>query len=178
MNKKSTPIEVAQIGRPVGLRGELKLHIHSDFPEQFVKGKVFTTDKNTTLEILSYNETRGLVVFKGFEGRDLVGPLVNRFLFTSMEDTLESCDLEDDEFYWFDIIGCNVVDGEVLIGKVREIERIGITDYMVIDTDENLVKKELSKTFYLPYIDRYVINANIEEKVVHVKDGLELLENS
>jgi len=40
MSKKESPIEVAQVGRLVGLRGELKLHIHSDFPEQFCTGNV------------------------------------------------------------------------------------------------------------------------------------------
>lgn len=177
MSKKSPPIEVAQIGRQVGLRGELKLHVHSDFPEQFAEGKVFTTQKNLKLEILSYNEKRGLVLFKNYEGRDIAASLVNSYLLTTMEETLESCDLDDDEFYWFDIIDCVVKEDDVVIGKVIEIERIGITDYMVIDTDDALVKKEMSKTFYLPYIDRYVIDANKDEKIVHVKDGLELLEN-
>ena len=178
MSKKTSSIEVAQIGRPVGLKGELKLHIHSDFPEQFKVGKTFVTQKNINLEILSYNHQRGLVSFRGYESRESATALVNSFLLTSLEATLEDCNLNNDELFWFDILGCRVKEDDVFLGQVKEIERIGSTDYMVIQTDENLLKKELSKTFYLPYIDRYVVSANKEEKVVHVKDGLELLENS
>jgi 16S rRNA processing protein RimM len=178
MSKKTSPIEVAQIGRLVGLRGELKLHIHSDFPEQFYAGKVFSTQKNISLEIASYNEKRGLVLFRGYESRESAACLVNSYLFTSMEETLEDCELDEDEFFWFDIIGCSVKEDEQLLGTVQEIERIGDTDYMVIKTDKELVNKKLSKTFFLPFIDRYVVATNKQEKVVHVKDGLELLENS
>ena len=178
MSKKESSIEVAQIGRLVGLMGELKLHIHSDFPEQFSEGKTFITQKNITLEIASYNEKRGLILFRGYESRESATCLVNSFLMTTMKETLENCKLDDDELFWFDIVGCSVKENDTLIGIVSEIERIGITDYMVIKTDKTLVEKKLSKTLFIPYIDRYIINTSKEEKVVHVRDGLELLENS
>lgn len=178
MSKKISTIEVAQIGRPVGLHGELKLHLHSDFPEQFKTGNTFSTQKNIELEILSYNHKRGLVTFRGYESRDSAAVLTNTFLLTSLEDTIENCNLDSEEMFWFDVIGCSVKEEDICLGVVEDIERIGSTDYMIIKTDDSLVKKGLSKTFYLPYIDRYVLDANKEEKVVHVKDGLELLENS
>ena len=178
MSKKASPIEVAQIGRLVGLRGELKLHIHSDFPEQFRVGKEFITQKNIRLEIASYNEKRGLVLFRGYESRESAACLVNSYLLTTIEATLEDCELEDDEFFWFDIIGCSVKEDEQLLGKVQEIERIGETDYMVIKTDKKLVEEKLSKTFFIPFIDRYVLSATKKDKIVYVKDAYELLESS
>jgi len=178
MSKNISPIEVAQIGRLVGLGGELKLHIHSDFPEQFRAGKTFDTQKNIKLEIASYNEKRGLVLFRGYESRESASCLVNSYLLTTMEATLEDCALDEDELFWFDIIGCTVEDNGTVLGLVKDIERIGDTDYMVITTDKVLVDKDLSKKLFIPYIDRYVISTSKEEKVIHVKDGLELLENS
>jgi len=178
MSKKESPIEVAQVGRLVGLRGELKLHIHSDFPEQFCTGNVFLTQKNINLEIAEYNEKRGLVLFRGYESRESAACLVNSYLMTTMEATLEDCNLEEDELFWFDIIGCSVYEDKLLLGVVSDIDRIGDTDYMVIKTDKTFVDKKLSKTLFLPYIDRYVVSADKAEKVVYVKDGLELLENS
>lgn len=172
------PIEVAQIGRLVGLMGELKLHIHSDFPEQFRAGKRFITQKNTALEIVSYNKKRGLVLFRGYESRDSAACLVNSYLLTTLEATLEDCTLKSDEFFWFDIIGCSIKESGIKLGAVSEIQRIGATDYMVIKTDKSLEDKNLAKTFFIPYIDRYIASVDREEKIVHVKDGLELLENS
>jgi 16S rRNA processing protein RimM len=178
MSKNTSPIEVAQIGRLVGLRGELKLHIHSDFPEQFKIGKVFKTQKNLSLEIASYNEKRGLILFRGYESREAAACLVNSYLMTTMEATLEECNLEDDELFWFDIIGCNIQDDNIVLGSVKDIERIGDTDYMVIKTDLSLVNKKLSKTFFLPFIERYIVSTDKEKKVIYVQDGLDLLENS
>lgn len=178
MSKSSELIEVAQIGRLVGLKGELKLHNHSDFPEQFRAGKTFTTQKNKTLEILSYNDKRELVLFKGYENIEAATALVNSFLFTTYEKTLEDCELDEDELFWFEIIGMCVKEDDIILGVVSEIERIGPVDYMIIDTDDLLVKKELPNTFYLPYIDRYVLSTSKSEKIVHVKDGLGILENS
>ena len=94
MSKDTSLIQVAQIGRLVGLRGELKLHNHSDFPEQFKAGASFPTDKNKTLQILSYNAKRGLVLFKGYENRESAGVLVNTHLFTTYEDTQKNCNLD------------------------------------------------------------------------------------
>lgn len=177
-SKEDSLLEVAQIGRLVGLRGELKLHVHSDFPEQFKSGKTFKTDKNRILEILSYNQKRGLVLFRGYENRENAQILVNTYLFSSYKETEQNCNLNKDELFWFDVIGSVVQEDEKNLGFVEEIERIGIVDYMYIKTDKKLIDEGLPEVFYIPYIDRYVIETIKEKKVVHVKDGLALLENS
>ena len=64
------------------------------------------------------------------------------------------------------------------LGSVDEIERIAATDYLVIKPDDALVKKGLAKSFYLPYIDRYIVTFDKTKKEVLSKDGLGILENS
>jgi 16S rRNA processing protein RimM len=179
MNNPSSLIEVAQIGRLVGLKGELKLHLQCDFPEQFKKGKTFTTQKGETLEVFSYNPSRELISFVGYQGRDVAAKLVNTFLFTTHENSIQECALQEGEFFWFDLIEASVIDDDgTVLGTVDEIERIAATDYLVIKTDEILVKKGLAKTFYLPYIERYIITFDKAKKEVLSKDGLGILENS
>lgn len=178
MSNDKDLLEVARIGKLVGLSGELKLHLHCDFPEQFKAGKVFRTQKGVDLEILSYNPKRGLVKFRGFESRDSASVLVNSFLLTSIEETKKSCQIEEDELFWFDVIGLRVVEDEKNLGLVDEIERIGSVDYLVVKTDESLVQNGLSKRFYIPFIDRYIIEVKKDQKAVLVKDGFSLLENS
>jgi 16S rRNA processing protein RimM len=48
----------------------------------------------------------------------------------------------------------------------------------VVKTEAALLEKGLAKLFYLPYIERYVISFDKENKRVYVKDGLGILENS
>lgn len=178
MNNKVSLIEVAQIGRLVGLKGELKLHLHCDFPEQFQKGSQFFTQKGEKLEVHSYNSKSGLISFVGYQIREDAAKLVNTFLLTTEENSLKNCQLKEGEFFWFDMIGAVIVDDTLSLGVVEEIERIAITDYLVIKTDENLVAKGLAKSFYIPYIDRYIISFDAVKKEILTKDCLGILENS
>jgi len=177
MNKIAT-LEVARLGKLVGLKGELKLHIHSDFPEQFSVGKVFTTQKNLSLEVASYDVKKGLISFKDFQSRESAAKLVNSFLFTSIEQSEKDCTLEEGEFFWYEIIGMNVKEQSILLGKIQEIQRIADVDYLVVQTDINLVDQKLSKSFYIPFIERYILDVDKALEEVHVKDALALLENS
>jgi len=63
-------VEVAKLGKSVGLWGELKLYLVSDFPEQFQVGKTFTTSKNKSLTIETYNSTQEKVKFIGINTRE------------------------------------------------------------------------------------------------------------
>jgi len=179
MNNQSSLIEVAQIGRLVGLKGELKLHLQCDFPEQFQKGRKFKTQKGEELEVFSFNPSRELISFVGYQSREEAAKLVNTFLLTTQENSIHECALKEGEFFWFDLIDARVIDEDgTVLGAVDEIERIAATDYLVIKTDETLVKKGLAKTFYLPYIERYIITFDKAKKEVLSKDGLGILENS
>lgn len=178
MNNQSSLIEVAQVGRLVGLKGELKLHLHCDFPEQFQKGSKFFTQKNETLEIHSYNAKSGLISFVGYQNREAAAKLVNTFLLTTHENSAKECHLQEGEFFWFDMMGSRIIDDEKCLGIVEEIERIAATDYLVVSTDDTLVQSGMVKSFYIPYIDRYIVSFDVEKKEIHTKDCLGILENS
>ena len=171
-------LEIAQIGKVVGLKGDLKLHDHSDFPEQYKKGAVFTTHKGKELTIASFNATRSQVRFVGFDTRESAQALTNAFLYTTKEATRANCHLAEGEYFWFDIEGCAVYDNDQLLGCVEAIERIAASDYLHVKTDETLVQKELSRSFLIPYVDRFVVKVDIANKRIDVLDGLALLEAS
>jgi len=178
MNNQPSLIEVAQLGRLVGLKGELKLHLHCDFPEQFKKGKVFQTHKGERLEVLSYNMTKGVISFVGYVEREIASKLVNTFLYTTPENSMRDCALKEGEFFWFDMMDAQIMDEGVCLGRVDEIERIAVTDYLVVKTDDVFVAKGLAKHFYIPYIERYILSFNKEMGVVQTHDALGILENS
>jgi len=178
MNNKDSLIEVAQVGRLVGLKGELKLNLHCDFPEQFKKGNSFVTPKGETLEVHSFNQSRGLISFVGYQSRESAAKLVNTFLLSTEEKSTKECALNEGEFFWFEVMGSQVIDDGICLGVVEEIERIVNTDYLVIKTDEALLKKGLVKSFYIPYIDRYIVSFDKIKKEILTKDSLGILENS
>ena len=178
MKSSEKLLKIAQIGKTVGVKGELKLHIKSDFPEQFKKGNTFIISKEHTVEIERFNPKRSLVKFKGYDTIEESTSLINKFLYTTYEDTEKNCNLQKDEYFWFDLIGSKVVENGKILGTVENIERYEPNDFLIVKTDEKLVKENYPKTFLIPYIERYIIKFNKEEKTVYTKDAIEILKNS
>jgi len=168
---------IAQIGRTIGLWGDLKFHLHTDFPEQFKIGNTYKSNRGD-LTIADINFTRGIVKFRGHESIDSAKKLTNTKIFADEKQTKENCDLKDGQHFWFDIIGCVVKQDDLVLGLVADIQRMGDTDYLVVTTDKAFVDIGLPKTFMIPYIERYVLSANTEEKTVYTKDAKDILEAS
>ena len=170
-------LTIATIGKSVGLWGEVKLHLHTDFEEQFKKGSSFLTDKNQKLTIENYNPQRGVVKFLGVTTLDDAKRLTNQKLLSSLEDSRENCELNDGEYFWFDIIGCEVKEDDKTLGKVKDIQRITANDMLEIKTDKSLVSKGLEKSFLIPYVkDVYIDRVDLENKTIYTKDAYSLLE--
>jgi len=168
---------IAQIGRTVGLWGDLKLHLHTDFPEQFKTGVTLKSDRGE-LMISDINFKRGTIRFQGYESIDSAKKLTNAKLYADLKQTQENCALNKGEYFYFDIEGCKVLQGDLLLGIVEEVQRLADTDYLVIQTDEVLVNEGLPKSFLLPYIDRYILRTDIEEKKIYTQDARDILEAS
>lgn len=180
MSKPSTKdlLHIATLGRTVGLHGDMKFHDKSDFPEQFVAGATFYTKDGKTLTIQSINEARGTIRIQGFESMESAKKLTNAKLYTTVDATREQCELEEGQHFWFDIIGCEVYEENRLLGVVNEIERIGITDYLSIKTDDALVGEGESKSFLVPYQDPFILGTDIEAKRIDVSGALDILRAS
>jgi len=168
---------IAQIGRTIGLWGDLKFHLHTDFPEQFKVGKTYKSNRGD-LTIADINFTRGIIRFKGYESIDSAKKLTNTKLFANEEQTKENCDLKEGQHFWFDVIGCVVQQDDEVLGLVEDIQRMADTDYLSVKTEASLVESGLSKNFLLPYIDRYIVKVDTEEKIVYTKDAKDILEAS
>lgn len=171
-------LHVATLGRTVGLKGDMKLNLSTDFPEQFIPNATFTLENGKEVTLSSYNPDRELVHLKGIDSPEAAKALTNAKLFTTFEATRERCNLAEGEFFWFDLLGSKVVEGELVLGKVQEIERIGAQDYLLVATDGALVTKGMAATFLIPYIDHFILSSDAESKVITVEGGLDLLEAS
>jgi 16S rRNA processing protein RimM len=171
-------LEVAKIGKVVGLAGEVKLHLHTDFIEQFKEGANFFLNDGTTITIESYNPNRSLVKFYNYNVREDSAKLTNKNLFVTIEKSREVCELDDNEYFWFDVIGSSVVDDGVILGEVKDIERIVDTDYLTVKTSREFTKKDLPKKFLIPYIDRYIKEFDKDAKKIITIDAFGLLETS
>jgi len=171
MNSK---IPIAKIGKTYGTKGWQKIHLLTDFPEQFKKDATFESDK-TTLTIENIDLKKGIVKFKDINSPEEAKKLTNRTLYTTKEKTKEEIKLKENEYFWFDIIGCDVYEEDELLGKVKEIQRINDSDYLLIKTNKNLNPK-YPKRFLIDF-KRNVKEVDIKNKKIFTQKAKELLES-
>ncbi len=175
----SDKIYIAKLGKTVGLKGQLKLHIDSDFPEQFSVNTTFKTNKNITLTIESFNKISNVVKFIGLDTIEDATKLINQQLFTSIEDTKQNCKLQKDQYFWFDLENSTIEEEGTTIGTLVEIQRYPQCDYFEIQTSKELVEeRSLPSTFLLPYTPQYIIEVNTNDKIIKVQGAFEILEAS
>jgi 16S rRNA processing protein RimM len=160
-------ITIATIGKTIGLKGELKLHLLTDFPNQFKKNKIFKSQE-FDLEIEYYNHKRGVVKFVGFDSPQDSKKLINKNLFSDIQKTKDEIKLSKNEYFYFDIIGCAIVDNGIDIGVVKDIQRFGNEDYLDVVFN--------NKGYLIPYIDRYITKVDIGLKTIYTKDAIYLKE--
>ncbi len=176
--KSDETIHIATIGKCVGLRGDLRLHLYTDFPQQFQAGNTFTTDKNIKLTIHTYNPQTALIQFVGYGDRTSASKLTNQKLFTTKSRSREVCDLKEGEYFWFDLIGASVEEDGRILGEVTEIERIANTDYLIVRTAKTLHEEGLAKKFYIPYIPKYIVRFDEASATVFTEGAYDILEAS
>jgi len=175
---KNRLLHIATIGKSVGLRGDMKLHIKSDFPEQFKSGSTFLINDKDRVTLTNVNLNRGLVKINSIDNPEDAKKFTNVKLYTTYEETRKNCHLKDGEFFWFDIIGCEVFEDDKRLGVVKEIERITLSNYLSIKTDDSLIQKNLAKSFLLPYNEHFILSVDIDKKIIKVNGAMDILEAS
>jgi 16S rRNA processing protein RimM len=170
---------VGRLGKTVGLKGEIRFHIDSDFPDQFKPGLALGTDKNRSLEIEYYLNDKSIIKFIDINSLEDARVFTNSYLYISYEDSKKNCELKKGEYFWFDIIGCSILEEDTLLGSVIEVQRINSTDYLIIETSKDLIEQKLPKTFMIPYIKaKFILDVDIENKTIKTKECKDILEAS
>jgi len=175
---KEPLLHIATIGKTVGVKGELKFHVKTDFPEQFSNGSTFLIGKGEKITLTTVDLDRLLVRVNGIENPQDAKKFTNAKLFTSREESRKNCHLQKGEYFWFDLEDCKVYEDGKLLGVVEEIDRIGVTNYLIIITDESLVKDGFAKSFLVPFIEPFKKDVDIDKKVITLGGALDILEAS
>ncbi|NWF66606.1 MAG: 16S rRNA processing protein RimM [Campylobacterales bacterium] len=177
IDKKPNLIRIAKLGKAFGLKGDIKIYLLTDFPEQFSKNKQFKI-KNIIYTIENFDIESGLIKFFEINSPEEAKILTNSFLFSTEEETKKNFTLQDNEYFWFDIIGCEVYENDIFLGSVEDINEFSINYYISIKTSQNLIEKKYPTRFLLPFIDKFIKDVNISQKKIFTNGALDILENS
>lgn len=166
-------VAVARSVKTRGLRGEVVAELLTDFPERFEGLErliaVGADGGRRVLELEEHWFHQGRVVLKfaGYDSVEEASALVN-LEFTVPES--ERVELEEDEFYDWELEGCLVetVEGERL-GPVRAIMRTGGVEMLVVDNGEG-------RDYLIPMAEDICVEISVERKLIRVDVPEGLLE--
>ena len=160
-------LKVGKIVNTHSLKGEVKVISSTDFEEErFKKGsKLLITRGNQLIRevvVESYRNHKNFLLVK-FEGIDSVEEAEKLKNLQIKIDSTEVGELEENEFYFHEIIGCEVFDeNDKNLGEIIDILTPGANDVWVI-------KGENGKEILIPYIEDVVKKIDITSKKVNIE---------
>lgn len=164
---------VGQLVNTHGVQGEVRVISRTDFPEErFAVGSelsLFMPNETKPIRLKIATQRRHknfyLLTFENHFNLSHVEKYKTGMLKISEKELGE---LEENEFYYHEIIGCEVVslEGDT-IGTVTDILETGANDVWT-------VTPEKGKPHYIPYIEDIVKEIDIENKkiTIEVMEGL------
>lgn len=160
-------VAIAKTVRVRGLRGELVADVLTDFPERFDETeRVFALKPNgerveLNLESHWFQKDRVILKFETVDSIEAAENLINCEICIPESEAVE---LEEDEFFDWELVGCQVetLEGEK-IGTVREVMRTGGTENLVVDS-----AKDEKKDFLIPFASEICVDVDIKHKLIRV----------
>lgn len=167
-NGEPVYLTVGFLRRPHGVRGEIVMDLHTDFPERLKRGrKLLVSEDHTPLSIQSVREHQNgvLIKFGGIDTPEDAGKFRNQWVYVKASDVPP---LPEGKLYQHELFGFKVVDeNENLLGELVEIIETGANDVYV-------VKDDSGRELLLPAIPSVILNLDVERRLmrVHVLEGL------
>lgn len=144
-----------------GIKGELR--ILSSFERKdivFISGnKLYLGDELEEKIISSYRHHKNfeMVVFEGTNNINEVLKYLKKSVYFKRDDLK----LNDEEYLIEDLIDYNVIENNILIGKVKDI---------VYNNSNILLSIDGTKNFYIPLNSNYVLKVNTKNKEIIVEN--------
>lgn len=163
-------VAIAKIIKTRGLRGEVSADVLTDFPGRFEGLRdvvaVFDDGRRQMLKIEEFWFQKGRIVLK-FDGLDSIEsaePLRNADICIPESEAVQ---LQDDEYFDWELVGCTVRTADGAIGTVKEVMRTGGAEILVVSGE---------KEFLIPFAESICVDVDIENKLIVVDPPEGLLE--
>jgi len=158
---------IGRILRPHGVRGELKIELHTDYPERLSQHPSLflgPEHQNYPLEGVRFHKGNALIKLAGCDDRNTADELRGLLVQIPVEWAVP---LEEGEFYHFQIVGVKVIteQGEHL-GEITEVIETGANDVYSVKGPHGVL--------LIPAIDEVVreLDLNQRRMVINPLPGL------
>jgi 16S rRNA processing protein RimM len=149
-----------------GIKGEIKIYPYTDDPTRFehfsyilIEGEADNKFKVSSVRV---HKNMVLLKLKGFNDINEVQKLMDKEVYIYRKD-IEALDGDEGGHYVVDLIGCEIIDVD---GNA-----VGILKDVLQHTAQDLYEVTLPSggVFYIPVVDEFVKNVDIENRKITVK---------
>lgn len=144
MSQRQNPhyLVLAEVVRPHGVRGEVRVRLLTDFPERIPSLEQLYLGKNAeqpdavpyTLERVRLQQGFGILKFAGIDDRNDVESWRGLCLMLPLADVVP---LDEDEFYTYQLIGVTLhTESGDVIGEITDIMETGANDVYIVKSSE------------------------------------------
>ncbi|TKB55320.1 ribosome maturation factor RimM [Ferrimonas aestuarii] len=161
---------VGRLGAPHGIRGWLKVNPFTEDREgifEYTPWLVTCGGEQKEMKVLDWRrQNNGLIVrLEGIDDRNAAALYTNGEISISADQLKE---LPEDEFYWRDLIGCNVVNLQGYnMGTVSGILETGAND--VLEIKANAKDAFGKRERMVPFVpEQFIIEVKLSEKQIIV----------
>ena len=162
-------LQVARIGKPHGIRGEVTVQVLTDAPEdRFVPGVEFVVEPASagplTVSRARWNKDILLLAFDGISDRNQAETLRGAKLVVETEELDED---DDEGWYEHELVGLEARIGSTVVGKVSALNTMPVQDLLMVTTPDG-------KEILIPFVEQIVPEVNVEDGYVLLTppDGL------
>jgi 16S rRNA processing protein RimM len=162
-------LQVARIGKPHGIRGEVTVQVLTDAPgDRFVPGTEFVVEPASAgpliVESARWNKDILLLAFEGIETRNQAETLRGGKLFIETEELDED---DDEGWYEHELVGLEARVGSQVVGKIAALHTLPVQDLLVVETPDG-------KEILVPFVEQIVPEVNVADGFVLLTppDGL------
>ena len=158
---EESKIMVLSIVNTHGLKGDVRALYYADGPDFFDSVEFVTTDKGEKLYLENVRVQKGalLVKFRGVDTPEAAEALRGRKCYVEKNQLSE---LSEGEYYIADLVGCDVTDGEKVIGAVKDVYRAGAGEMMEVGLPSG-------KTALIPFVEAFVKEVDLEKHTILVE---------
>jgi 16S rRNA processing protein RimM len=159
---------LGEVLRPHGVRGEVRVRLMTAYPERLSaietlylgRDPMQATAAAYRMEAIRIHQGVALLKLKGIDDRDQAERLRKLYIMASLDNAVP---LEDDEFYFYELIGMTVqTDNGKTLGTISEILETGANEVYIVDSPQ-------FGEVLIPVIDDVVLKIDPDAGLIVVK---------
>ena len=153
-------ILMGKVVNVVGLKGELKIYSYTDRNERFEElDQIWLDNKTYAIENVRYQNKVVILKLEGINDRNKAEEQRNKKVYIEESDLQE---LPEDTYYVRDLSGMTVFNEDAELGQIADVIQNAAQDLYE-------VKTETGKKVLVPVVKEFVLDVDMEQRIVKVK---------